>query len=97
MRLDKIPATTLSHQSFFFLRKKKKKKELPAAPWEFCLRFPGNCLAPALGEPRLWQALPAGGGGQRLPPFLPSARRAAGDTGGGAPTSPPLAGGLRMN
>lgn len=46
MRLDKIPATTLSHQSL----KKKKKKKSPVAPWEFRLPFPGNCLAPALCE-----------------------------------------------
>lgn len=36
MRLDKIPATTLSHQSFLL---KKKNKNFPVAPWEFCLRF----------------------------------------------------------
>lgn len=44
MRLDKIPATTLSHQSL------KKKKKGPVVPWEFRLPFPGNCLAPALCE-----------------------------------------------
>lgn len=46
MRLDKIPATTLSHQSFLF--KKKKKKTSLWLRGSFACGFPSNCLAPAL-------------------------------------------------
>lgn len=48
MRLGKSPATTLSHQSFSL--KKKEEEEGPVVLWEFCLHFPGNCLASALCE-----------------------------------------------
>ena len=56
------------------------------ALWEFCLHFPGNCLAPALwelgcGRHSGWGWWPASAS------FPAISFRAAWDTGGGAPTS----------